>query len=209
MTTAQTTLREPDQMNWDEYHTGGKFRRPPTPVGVDGKLLTFYAQVPQSIGIEVSKEGFKTFLLDPLTLVRSGEADGYEIRFTRASVKKFTNRRTGKTVDASMVGNLLRAAGVTARPQTNPEYDQAVSMIKGTVIPINLDWFARDKTTGEVVRGYKNFPDDPERPGQKKAILAAGDHYTDKDGIDQVISAEIMFANAELKYFVDPNRRAR
>lgn len=205
--TAQTDLKEPDQMNWDEYHVGGKFRRPPVPVGPDGKLLTFYVQIPQNIEEGQTQEGYKNFLLDPLVLVRSGEADGTEIRFTRVSVKKFTNRRTGKVVDASMVGNLLRAAGLTLKPQTNPEYSQAVNATRGLVIPINLDWYARDKTTQTVVRGYKNFPDDPERPGQKKAILTTGDAFIDSDGMSQTFGGEIMFANPELKYFVDVNRK--
>lgn len=210
MTTDQTALNTPEPMDWTNYHIGGKFRRPPNPFGPDGKYLTYYATVPQDIKVEVTKAGDRCYLFDPLALVRSGpEADGYQLRFSRASVKKFVNRRTREPMEASMVGNYLRAAGVKLKPQTIPEYDAAVNATRGHIIPLNIDWVGKDKETGIRVRGYKNFPDDPERPGQKKAILSKGDAFIDEDGAAQTFTGEVLFANAELKYFVDPTRGKR
>jgi len=73
-------------------------------------------------------------------------------------------------------------------------------------VPLTLDWTARNKDTGESIRGYQNFPDDPDHPGQKKAILHAGDTYRDRDGATQTVKADVLFANAVVRYFIDPTR---
>jgi hypothetical protein len=197
-------LKEPEPMDWEHYQDGGsKYQAPPPALGPDGKPITYYVQVPGKIENGADDEGNRTYLLDPLKVVKSGpEADGYEIRFTRVSTKKFTNKKTGSTVEASSVGNFLRAAGVLAKPQKNSEYDAAVNLTKGKIVPITLDWTAKNKETGEAVFGYDNFPEDPLHPGRKKAILKQGDVYLDKDGVKQVVKSEVLFANARQRYFV-------
>lgn len=205
--------REPDQIDWDNYNPqSGKFRRPPVPLGPDGKAIIFYAQLPIQIGMELDKEEFRQYLFDPIVLVRSGaEADGYEIRFTRASIKPWVDQKTGKSRNASPAGNVLRAAGILAKPQRTAEYDAAMKLASGKVVPVTLDWMAYNKDTGERVRGYSNFPMDPERPGQRMAILRAGDAYTVSDNKGnvtdkKVVQAEVLFANAIIRNFIDPSR---
>lgn len=209
-----TGLKEAEQMDWDNYNPGSKYVRPPVPIlnetTADGRprLRTFYGQVG---GVKVDekpdREGFRQYLIDPIKVTKSGaDADGYEIRFSRASIRKFRNQKTGEPINASMVGNILKGAAVTAKPQRNADYDAAMNLVKGRIVPFTADWSAYDKETGESVDGYTNFPDDPERPGQKLAILKAGDTYLDKDGAKQTVKAEVMFANLRVKFFLDPNK---
>ena len=225
MNTAGIGLKEPSVMDWDNYNPGSKYQRPPEAKGVDGKALVYTGQLPQTIfdggntptEKDVDRDGFRSYLLDPIKLVKNGgTADGYVIRFTRASVKNF--ERNGVVQNASPVGNLLKSAGVTAKPQRTAEYDQAMLSTRGRVVTFTIEWQAKNKDTGEEIWGYDNFPNDPERPGQKKAILR-GEHvdektgevippdtYTNKEGQVVPVKSEVLFANARVRYFVDGNR---
>lgn len=209
--TSGINLREPEQMNWENYNPSSKFQAPPQAKGVDGKAIVYYGKVPTNITLEVTDEGFRQFLLDPIELTKNGQGtDGYQIRFFRVNTKKF--ERNGKTVDASSVGNFLRACGVVAKPQKNAEYEASVNSTKGKVFGFTLDWSAYNKDNGEKIDGYDSFPDDPDRPGQKKAILKKGDTYTVRDRKGNILSTEtvksdVLFANARIRYTVDPNRK--
>src|SRR3990167_3279526 len=121
---AGVNLKEPDKMDWENYNPGSKFVAPPPALGPDGKAIVYFAQAPDAFTYKdflgATEDGYRTFLIDPLTIVRSGNgADGYKLRFTRVSVRKFLNKRTGEPVNASTAGNYLRAAGILAKPQRN------------------------------------------------------------------------------------------
>lgn len=205
MDTAGLGLKEPSQIDWDNYNPGGKYQAPPPAVGADGKNIVYTGQLPTTITQEQDRDGYRQYVLDPIKLVKNGNgADGVTIRFTRASVKPF--EKDGKVQNASPAGNVLRSAGVAAKPQKTAEYDAAMNAAKGRVVQFTIDWEARDKDTGETVRGYMNFPEDPDRPGQRKAILHAGDEYKDKEGVTQTVKAEVLFANARVRYFVDARK---
>lgn len=198
-------LKEPQQIDWDNYNPGSVFTVPPPALDPEGKAIIYTGQLPSVIGTEQDNDGYRRYLLDPIKLVKNGNGvDGATIRFARASVKPY--EKNGKTQNASAVGNLLRSAGVTAKPQTTAEYDAAVTASRGRIVSFTLDWEARDKNTGEQVRGYANFPNDPERPGQKKAILHAGDEYTAADGTKQTVKADVLFANARVRSFIAPRK---
>ena len=208
---SQLNLKEPDPVDWENYNPVSKFIPPPQAKGADGRFILYYGQAPTVFEEGATDEGLLDMLIDPIKVVKSSNgADGYAVRFTHASVKQY--ERNGKLSNASKLGNYLKACGITAKPQRNAEYVAATKQTAGRVFPMNLDWQARNKDTGEVVQGYDNFPEDPKRPGQKKAILHAGDVVTDRDmkGVitgKRVIESEVLFANARLKYFVDPNRK--
>lgn len=213
--TAGLNLNQPPKIDWDNYNPGSKYTPPPVPVGPDGKKIVFSGQV-GGIKPTEDQENNRQYILDPIKLVKMGSGvDGYEIRFTFVGTQPFFKTLpdgTKKPLNASPVGNVLRAGGVTAKPQTVPEYDAAMNLVKGRVIQFTADWEARNKETGETVRGYENFPEDPERPGQRKAILKAGDTYTvrDRDGNvteTKTVQSEVLFANLKARFFVDPNRK--
>src|SRR5687767_9214180 len=108
--TAGLSYKEPDKIDWDNYNPSSKYTPPPQAgtIGADGKLVStiFFGQLPLAIVPEVNPTTeLRQYLLDPIKLVRSGASDGYEIRFTRAGVKQWVNSKTGKPINASMVGN--------------------------------------------------------------------------------------------------------
>jgi len=193
--TSGLTLQEPTQVDWDNLNAGGKYQAPPAAIGADGKSIVYNGQLPTTITAEQDDEGFRNYLLDPIKLVKNGQGiDGYELRFARVGLKPWKNGKNGTAL-------LLKGAGVTAKPQLTKEYDAAMQLIKGRVVPLTIDWEARNKETGESVRGYANFPDNPAFPGTKKSILKMGDTYTDKDGQVQTVKSEVLFANARLRFF--------
>lgn len=211
--TAQTRLREPDPVNWDQYASGSKYQAPPDVLGPDGKFIQFYVKVKpkfdESKDFSATQEGFRSYQVGPLTVTKSGSADGYDIKFKYVNVKK--RERNGKVVDSSSAGDFIRAAGITAKPQKNAEYDAAVRQTVGRVLPCTLDWEARNKDNEEEIHGVRAFPIDP-TTGKRKAILKAGDIYNVLDakgmptGETKTVKSEVLFANAVIKYFKDPNR---
>lgn len=204
---AGLNAREPEQVNWDNYNPGSKFTPPPPVAGPDGKPITYYGEVAGEVQVETDDEGYLRWVLDPVKIVRSGNgSDGYQLRFTRVSTKKF--QKNGKTVEASSVGNFLKACQVQQKPQKNADYHAAVlAAVKGKkIFPFTIEWEARNKETGEQVKGFANFPMDPERPGHRKAILKRGDVLADGTTI---VQSEVLFANARLRYFQDPTRNKK
>lgn len=201
-------LKEPQKTDWDNFNPQSKFQAPPPAIGPDGRFIVYMGQAPTSFAPGSTPEGLLSVRIDPITIVKSGnpDIDGYVLRFTDASLTPFKGK-DGQPTNTHKLGTYLRACGIVAKPQTNAEYMAAVKQTAGKVFPFVLDWKARNKDTGEEVVGYKNFPDDPDRPGQKKAILKAGDTYLDSQGMTQTVKSEVMFANARLRYYRDPNRK--
>lgn len=207
--TAQVNLKEPEQLDWETAFSGSKYTPPPPAKGPDGKYITYFGQV-----VEVKPsdpdQGYLNYQVD-LKFTRAGSLDGKQIR-TWCSTRPFQKKVNGELVpvkgNPNSLAKLLRAAGLQAKPQQNSEYQAAVRMINGKAIPFTLDWEARNKDTGETIRGYEAFPDDTERPGQKKTILKAGDTYNEVDSKGNItgtgeVKSEVLFANARIKYFQD------
>jgi len=186
-------LNEPNQVDWDKV--GGSSYQPPPPAqDATGKNIVYFGQLPTTIVEETDDDNYRTYQLDPIKLTKNGPGvDGYTIRFARVGLKPWSNGNNGTAL-------LLKGAGIAARPQTTAEYDKAMSQVKGKVVPFTIDWEARNKETGETIRGYANFPLDPTRPGMRKTILKAGDTYT-IDGVEQTVKSEVLFANARVRFF--------
>lgn len=200
MDTSGLALREPDKVDWDHLHTGSQYQAPPAVTGPDGKPITYSGKVMNVIP-GVTKEGYREYLVDPIVL-----PDGYVIKFTRINVKKFISRKTGEPLEASSVINFLKAAGIQAKPQTNADYDAAVKAVVGRPVNFTIDLFASNKDTGEKIRGFKAFPIDP-ATGQRQVILRQGNTYNVLDdkgeptGQTAVVKADVLFANAQVKFF--------
>ena len=214
---AQQGLREPEQTDWDSAYSGSKYQAPPPAVGPDGRSIVYYGTV-DSVKASDPDDGYLNYEID-LKIVRSGSHDGSRIR-TWASTRPFMRRdkQTGELVaqrgNPNKLGSFLRAAGLQAKPQTNDQYAASVRSVNGKAIPFTIDWVAKNKETGEVVRGFLNFPEDPERPGQRKSILKAGDVVTERDREGNItgtktIASEVLFANAQLRYFQDPTPKVQ
>lgn len=207
---AQTGLREPEQLDWDSLAKGSSYTPPPPALDASGKPIVYYGMT--EVGESApTKDGFLQVLLDPIKIVKSGPADGYTIRFTRVSTQPFQKNGQPMKGNPNSFANFLRACQVAAKPQTNSDYLAAAKVTKGKTFPFTINWEAYNKETGESIKGYQNFPDDPDRPGQKKSILKAGDVITERDAKGNVIGtktvqSEVLFANARLRFFQDPSR---
>ncbi len=116
------------------------------------------------------------------------------------------DRKTGKPKDVNGTALLLKGAGVAAKPQDTAQYDAAVKLLRGKVVPVTIDWRGKNKDTGEVVETFANFPMDPDRPGQRKSIVKQGD-VLDGTQKGQVVTSEVIFANAQIRFVQDPTRK--
>jgi hypothetical protein len=207
---AQQNLREPEQVDWDNLGKSS-YVAPPPALGPDGKAIVYFGQVS-----EVKKtdpdQGYLNFQID-FKVVKSNIADGLRVR-TWLSARPFMSKDAEGNLmplkgNPNKLAQFLRSAGLQAKPQTNSEYEASVKAASTKTVPFTIDWEAKNKDTGETVRGYNSFPDDPERPGQKRSILKAGDVYNEIDSKGNIIGtktvqSEILFANVRLKYFQDP-----
>lgn len=210
---AQTGLREPLQTDWENLGKSSAYTPPPPASDASGKPIVYYgtAVITQA---EPTRDGYLQFLLDPIKLTRSGAADGYQIRFTRVSTAPFLKGGEPMKGNPNKLAQFIKACGVTAKPQSNAEYAAAVKAVAGKVFPFTISWEAYNKETGESIKGYENFPDDPERPGLKKSILKAGDLIVERDAKGNItgtknVQSEVLFANARLRFFQDPSRGAK
>lgn len=211
---AQQNLKEPEQLDWESAFKSSKYEVPPPALGPDGKPIVYYATTSE-VKESDADQGYLNFQIE-LSLTRSGTFDGRRVR-TWASTRPFQRRdkETGQLTplkgNPNALAKFLRAAGLQAKPQTNNEYRATVRAVNGKAIGFTIDWEARNKDTGETIRGYNAFPDDPDRTGQKKAILKAGDVYNELDQKGNIIGqktvqSEILFANARVKYFQDATK---
>jgi len=214
---AQQNLTEPAQVDWANYGKSG-YQPPPPALDANGKPIVYQGKAVVSQDEEPDTFGddggvYLQFKLDPLTIIGPTNA-GYEIKFTRASVRPYTvlgadGKRVPKKGNPNKLADYLKAAGATAKPQLNSEYIAAVNLVKSKPFSFVVDWEARNSDTGEKIKGYNAFPDDPQRPGQKKSILKAGDliNVLDSKGnpTGQVtpVKSEVLFANARLRFFRD------
>ena len=153
-------LRQPDPMDWDKYQGAGEstYAPPPVPKDSEGKALLFRGIAPPSFQFDKTDEGYLQVLLDPITIVGGG-SNGYVIRFTRASVKKFKSRSTGAEINASMLGNYLRSVDKNLRPGTNAEYIRAVEYTANRQFNFTADWDAYDSQgSRSLAEKYEDFP---------------------------------------------------
>jgi hypothetical protein len=211
---AQVNLREPEVTDWDNYNSGGSsYVAPPPALDQNGRPIVYFG-IGDAAETTPTKDGFLNVLIDPIKMVRSGQYDGYTLRFTRASVKPFQKNNQPIKGNPNALANFLRATGLAVKPQTNDDYRLAVKATKNRPFGFTIDWEAYNKDTGENVKGYLAFPLDPERPGQRKSILKQGDEYYEVDRQGNVlgtkkVQSEVLFANARLKFFQDPTRGSK
>ena len=85
--------------------------------------------------------------------------EGFEIRFTRASAKVYTDSRTG--LDTSQLAQYLQAFGFTEQLTGDPQ--QAADLVASTAgqtAEVYADWVAEHRPTGYKRRGMKTFDSD-------------------------------------------------
>jgi hypothetical protein len=203
---AQQNLKEPERVDWDNAFKGSTYSAPPPALGPDEKPIVYSGKVADIKEIEGKglDAGYLSYIIR-FNIVGNG-ADGKEAS-AKVSTRVFTKKNeSGEYVpikgNPNSLAKFLNAAGLQAKPSSNSEYRAAVRMVNGKTIPFTIDWEAWSKETGEQVRGYSLFPEDPDRPGTKKSILKAGDILAN----ETVVKSEVLFANARVKYFQTKGR---
>lgn len=126
--------------------------------------------------------------IDPTIVGPTGE--GHSVRFQRVSAKTFDDNG----VPTSMLGRYLRACGVTGTIPGDPqEQANLVASTAGAVYEVELDWEAHLRSTGETLKGMKNFPQNPDGTYQSWVDSTV---EKDEDGQPRRI-----FANLTIKRF--------
>ena len=155
-----------DAIDFDKYQDGGGATSYAPPD--EGK---FFGKLPiiDDASFGVTRENRLKVNVDPIEIINHPTANGYKVRFSSFSAKKYKNR------EGSQARDLLRAAGVSARPQSVDELKVLLKSISGRVIQFTGQWEAYNKDTQEETQGQENFPDDKANPGKKLPYIQDGD----------------------------------
>lgn len=176
---AQTNLKAFDPIDFGTgYQDGGKPQLP-----AEGR---YFGQAPQITDASFSstQEGYLKVTLDPITLVNNPASNGYQVRFTNLSAKKYSNR------EASQVGDFLRACGLPVQPKSNDELKQALKMASGKVFQFGLQWEVYNKATKESWKGTETLE------------ALDGWNKTGKFLPDPFDETKKLYANGKIRYFV-------
>ena len=186
----QNNLNPFDIIDFESYSDGGtgKSYAPPVEGTYTGKAPVILDDGSDTISATNSfgrtNEGYLKLQLDPIVVV-GGPANGYEVRFTRLSSKKFKNKEASQTL------NFLRACGIDARPKSEAELRQALRMASNRTFQFSLIWEAYNKDADETYSGMDSFPVDPTDP--TKRLPYRNDEYT---------PGKKWYANGKVKYFI-------
>lgn len=185
---AQMNLTPFDILDFDSYEEGGgsgKSYAPPAEGRYTGRVVikddgTDTISETNSFGR--TAEGYLKLRLDPIEILEAS-ANGYQVRFTNLSSKKYAKR------NGSQVYDFLRACGIDARPKNEAELRAALKSASGRPFQFQLIWEAYNKDTQESTSGVENFPKD--ESGNPQPWVR-----------DEFDSNKRWFANGKVRYFI-------
>lgn len=186
----QFALLEPEAIDYENESTGGGGQNyaPPVEGRYTGKAPFFKdngsGQITPDNHFGATQAGYLKVAVEPIEIV-GPTGQGYNIRFSSLSAKKYSNREGNQIID------FLRACGNPARPKTNDEYKSAVKMCSGKLFDFALVWEAYNKDTQETTKGEQNFPPDPQDSTKHQPWI--------QDAFD---SKKRWFANGKVKYYI-------
>lgn len=209
--TAQLNLTEPAQCDWDTAYSGGKYVAPPPALDPAGKAIIYQGTI-KAATLTDPDETYLNYMVD-FELPNGARARVWASTKPFTKVNKTSGEREPINGNPNKLGSLLRSAGLQAKPQTNSDYQASVRSVINRKASFTLDWVAKNKETGEVVKGYNAFPVDV-ATGLRKPILKAGDTINllgEKGAIvgTTEVKSEVLFANPQIKYFQDPSKAGR
>lgn len=194
---AQMDLKPFDILDFDNYDDGGsknagKSFAPPAEGRYTGRvpqILDDGSDVPSSTNnFGRTQEGYLKVEL-PVIDVLDSAANGYQVKYTRLSTKKYANRNGSQALD------FLRACGIDARPTNEKELRAAIVSAAGRPFQFQLVWEAYNKDTQETTSGMDNFPTLAD--GTKQSFIR-----------DEYDSSKRWFANGKVRYFVSAFQKA-
>jgi hypothetical protein len=165
----------------DEVYTGptGKSYAPPP----EGKYWgTLPIITDEAFG--KTQANFLKVTIDPITIVNpNGPGDGYTVRFTHLSAKKYSNRNTSQVID------FLRACGIGFVPKDAEEAKEVIKALSGKSVQFALQWEAWDKDADVTVTGEDKFPLNDD--GTRQSWIPS-----------QVDETKKVYANGKVRYFI-------
>lgn len=167
-----------DPIDMDSYEEGGKsfVALPP-----EGK---YWGQAPifTDESFQLTKENYRKVIIDPITIVNSDVGNGYQIRFSSLSAKKYSNRNGSQVLD------FLRACGISAPITSDAELQAYVKACSGKSFQFALVWEGYDKLDKDrEIRGQEAFVVD----GVQQNFI-----YSDVDPTQKV------WANGKVKFYI-------
>jgi hypothetical protein len=190
------SLKNPDPIDWSTYKApqeSGGWVKPPAPKNAEGKFVTFEGVLPAGFVYD-SKDGNLIVKIDPIVL----KGSDYKIRFTSISAKQFDSQFGNGKV--SFLANFVKSVDKNARPQTAQEYIKVIDTFARRPFKFTADWEAYDKESGTTVaKGYGNFPEDPNKPGERLPYV---DLPTGQVGADGKPLTRRVFANLKIKNYI-------
>jgi hypothetical protein len=158
-----------------DYQEGGKafVELPP-----EGKYMG-QAPVFTDESFTNTREGYLKVIVDPITVQNpGGPGDGYKIRFSSLSAKKYSNR------NASQVMDFLRACGLNVKPNSTEEVKQYIKACSGRTFQFALAWEGYDKNDPDrQIRGQEAF---------------GGQRYVTSN-VDETVK---IWANGKVKFYI-------
>jgi hypothetical protein len=187
---AQMDLKPFDPIDFDNYDDGskkaGKSYAPPPEGRYTGRVLTIPDDgsdvISSTNAFGRTQEGYLKVDL-PTIDVLDQSANGYVVKYTRLSSKKYAKRNGSQVLD------FLRACNIDARPTNENELRAAVRMAAGRPFQFQLVWEAYNKNTEESTSGAENFPKDA--TGAPQPWIK-----------DEFEENKRWFANGKVRYFV-------
>lgn len=119
------------------------------------KAGRYIVRAPESFSetsFSATKAGFLSAQVDPTIVGPTNE--GYQLRYIKVSAKPFE-----KSPGTSQLGLYLKATGLSGTIPGEPQAQaDAVASTANRQYQIDVDWEARNPTTGLSVKGMNNFP---------------------------------------------------
>lgn len=209
-----TKLNQPNPANWDKHNETKKvWQAPPVPLDAQGNRIIFTGTMPPKEGIIFgeTQSNYRNYRITPITVEKPTGA-GYQILNTFVNLVPWTGKGEGMSGGSVFVAAVL---GPNVRPVTNDDYDKALLLAARRPVQFTATWEARNRDTGEEVKGYLAFPEELDAEGKptgkRKAILKQGDEYyiLDKRGNrigTERVRAEALFANLVVDRFVSSKK---
>ena len=156
---SQLELGPTEAVDWSTYEEAATRRMTP-PGGT-----TYSLRIPEQIGYRRGNDGQLVVQLDPLVIV-GGEHDGFQIRFTTVSTKRFPNSNACTAGDVIQNAKKVGLLAADVQPVTKEQWAEAFNQLKGMVLnDVYCDWEARDKENRDsngfsktIARSMKQFP---------------------------------------------------
>ena len=195
-------LKVPSPEFFDDYEVGGTYTPPPqAKENVEGRqrqrYVVYTAQLPPRANFEIggTKDGYLKVVIKGIkVLYNDGQDREYEVRESHVGSKQYNKYDSAGNItgtrNSSPFGDLIRAAGIDAKPASPEEYEALVDALADRQIQVTIDWSAYDKDAGkDIAEKYDDFPLEGQGPARQPFIEVGGKRFWARGSIKRWVSA--------------------